>query len=136
MNRQLEKHKIIVKTGAIVDAGIIDTPLKPKGKTTYEIETDRAEQERCPVEQENEQQAQALIKKEQPGVDSEARWIKKAGKTRYGYKKHHVTDTAGLVIGLLRTPANVNEIANLEDVLATADLPENIYIYAEGLPLR
>ena len=35
MNKQLEKHKIIVKTGAIIDASIIDTPLKPKGKTTY-----------------------------------------------------------------------------------------------------
>jgi len=34
---------------------------------------------------------QVLIKKEQPGVDTQARWIKKAGKTRYGYKKHHVT---------------------------------------------
>jgi len=35
MNKQLEKHEIIVKTGAIVDASIIYTPLKPKGKTTY-----------------------------------------------------------------------------------------------------
>jgi len=131
MNKQLEKHKIIVKSGAIVDASIIDSPLKPKGKTTYEIETDRAEHERSPEEQENEQHRHALIKTEQPGVDSEARWIKKAGKTRYGYKKHHVTDTEGLVIGLLTTPANVNEIANLEDVLATADLPENIHVYGD-----
>jgi IS5 family transposase len=28
MNKQLEKHKTIVKTGAIVDASIIDTPLE------------------------------------------------------------------------------------------------------------
>jgi len=131
MNKQLEKHKIIVKTGAIVDASIIDTPLKPKGKTTYEVEVDRSEQERTPEEQENEQQAHVLIKKQHPGVDSEARWIKKAGKTRYGYKKHHVTDTEGLVLGVLTTPANVNEIANLEEVLATADLPENIHVYGD-----
>jgi transposase, IS5 family len=131
MNKQLEKHGIIVKTGAIVDASIIDTPLKPKGKTTYEIETDRSVEERAEQELEKEEQVQILIKKEQPGVDTEARWIKKAGKTRYGYKKHHVTDTEGLVIGLLTTPANVNEIANLEDVLATADLPENISVYGD-----
>lgn len=131
LNKQLEKHKIIVKTGAIVDASIIDTPLKPKGKTTYEIETDRSEQERDEPELEKEEQVQVLIKKEQPGVDTQARWIKKAGKTRYGYKKHHVTDTEGLVIGLLTTPANVNEITNLEDVLATADLPENISVYGD-----
>lgn len=131
MNKQLEKHKIIVKNGAIVDASIIDTPLKPKGKTTYEIETDRSEEERAQQELEKEEQVQVLIKKEQPGVDTQARWIKKAGKTRYGYKKHHVTDTEGLVIGLLTTPANVNEIANLEDVLATADLPEHISVYGD-----
>lgn len=130
MNKQLEKHGIIVKTGAIVDASIIDTPLKPKGKTTYEIETDRGP-ERTQEEQEYEQQAQELVKKQHPGVDSEARWIKKAGKTRYGYKKHHVTDTEGLVLGVLTTPANVNEIANLEEVLATADLPENIHVYGD-----
>jgi IS5 family transposase len=64
-------------------------------------------------------------------VGSEARWIKKAGKTRYGYKKHQVTDTEGLVLGVLTTPANVNEIANLEEVLATADLPDNIHIYGD-----
>lgn len=131
MNKQLEKHKIIVKTGAIVDASIIDSPLRPKGKTCYEIQTDRSEEERTEQELEKEEQVQVLIKKEQPGVDTQARWIKKAGKTRYGYKKHHVTDTEGLVIGLLTTPANVNEITNLEDVLATADLPENTFVYGD-----
>lgn len=131
MNKQLEKHKIIVKSGAIVDASIIDTPLKPKGKTRYEMATDRSEEERAEQELEKEEQVQVLIKKEQPGVDTQARWIKKAGKTRYGYKKHHVTDTEGLVIGLLTTPANVNEITNLKDVLATADLPDNIFVYGD-----
>ncbi len=94
MNKQLEKSKIIVKTGTIVDASIIDTPLKPKGKNTCEIEIDRGP-ERTLEEQEYEQRAQVLVKKQHPGVDSEARWIKKAGKTRYGYKKYHVTDTEG-----------------------------------------
>lgn len=131
MNKQLEKHKIIVKTGAIVDASIIDSPLRPKGKTTYTIEEDRSEEERTALEKDNENQQQLLIKKEQPGVDSEARWIKKAGKTRYGYKKHYVTDTEGLVVGVLTTPANVNEITNLEEVLDTAELPKKIHLYAD-----
>lgn len=72
-----------------------------------------------------------MIKQEQPGVDAEARWIKKAGKTRYGYKKHYLTDTEGLVIGVVTTPANVNEITNLEEVIASADLPENIPVYGD-----
>jgi len=64
-------------------------------------------------------------------VDSEARWINKSGKTRYGYKKHQVTDTEGLALGVLTSPANVNEVANLNEVLATADLPEHIHRYGD-----
>lgn len=126
LNKQLDKHKILVKTGAIIDASIIDSPLKPKGTVTYEIESDRAEEERSEEQKAIENKDQTLLKVEKPGVDTEARWIKKAGKLRYGYKKHYVTDQEGLVLGVLTTAANVNEIANLEEVLDTADLPEGI----------
>jgi IS5 family transposase len=126
LNKQLDKHNILVKTGAIIDASIIDTPLKPKGPVRYEIETDRATEERKDEQKKAEENEQKLLKKEKPGVDTEARWIKKSGKLRYGYKKHFVTDEEGLVLGVLTTPANVNEIANLEEVLDTADLPEGI----------
>lgn len=128
LNKQLDKHKITVKTGVIIDASIIDSPLKPKGTVTYEIEQDRAKEERSEKEKESENQNQNRLKVEQPGVDTEARWIKKAGKLRYGYKKHFVTDQEGLVLGVLTTPANVNEISNLEAVLNTTDLPEGIHL--------
>ena len=36
-NNQLESHGIIVKTGAIVDASVIETPLKLNGKTTHKV---------------------------------------------------------------------------------------------------
>ncbi|VAW11227.1 hypothetical protein MNBD_BACTEROID03-1388 [hydrothermal vent metagenome] len=45
INRQLEAHKIIVKTGVIVDTGVIDTPLKPKGKTNYKVTEDREDEQ-------------------------------------------------------------------------------------------
>jgi len=131
INKQLEKHKIIVKKGAIVDASIVDSPLKPKGPTTFEIENDRSEEERSDEEKDNENNHHKEIAKTQKGSDSEARWIKKSGKTRFGYKKHIVTDQEGLILGLLTTPANVNEISNLEEVLNTADLPEGIYLNAD-----
>lgn len=131
MNKQLEKHKIIVKTGAIVDASIIDSPLKPKGKPIYEIAVDREETEQTSEAIDKEKEEIELIKKISPGVDTEAKWIKKAGKLRYGYKKHVVTDEEGLILGILTTSANVNEITNLEDVLATADLPLNIALKAD-----
>ncbi len=131
LNKQLDKHNILVKTGAIIDASIVDSPLKPKGSATYEIETDRSSEERAEEEKAAENKEQKLMKIENLGVDSEARWIKKAGKLRYGYKKHLVTDVEGMVLGVLTTPANVNEIANLEEVLDTADLPEGIPLNAD-----
>lgn len=120
INRQLEAHKIIVKTGAIVDASVIDTPLKPKGKTTHKVTEDRED------EQEKE-----VTKEYAQSVDKDASWLKKRGKYHFGFKKHHVTDDEGLVLGVLTTKASVNEIANLEEVLDTADLPENIPLKAD-----
>lgn len=115
INTQLELHQIIVKKGAIVDASVIDTPLKPKGKTNYKVTQDREDID------------EVEVNKDYPGsVDKEATWLKKGGKYRFGYKKHHVTDEEGLVLGVVTTTASTNEIANLEDVLDAADLPENI----------
>lgn len=120
INKQLEKHKIIVKTGAIVDASVIDTPLKPKGKANHEVTEDRIDTEEVKVE-----------KVYAESVDQEAGWIKKAGKLRYGYKKHHVVDEEGLVLGVVTTKASVNEISNLEEVLDAAELPEGIALKAD-----
>lgn len=120
INRQLEQHKIIVKTGAIVDASVIDTPLKPKGKTTHKVSEDRVDETEKEVTKEYAQ-----------SVDKDASWLKKRGKYHFGYKKHHVTDNEGLVLGVLTTKASVNEIANLEEVLDTADLPKNIPLKAD-----
>lgn len=120
INKQLEKHKIIVKTGAIVDASVIDTPLKPKGKANHEVTEDRIDTEEVKVE-----------KVYAESVDQEAAWIKKAGKLRYGYKKHHVVDEEGLVLGVVTTKASVNEISNLEEVLDAAELPEGIALKAD-----
>ena len=53
INKQLEKHKIIVKKGAIVDASIIDSPLKSKGQTTFEFENNRSEDERSDEDKDN-----------------------------------------------------------------------------------
>lgn len=120
INRQLESHKIIVKTGVIIDASVIDTPLKPKGKTTHKVTEDRKDEEEIVV-----------TKEYADSVDKDASWLKKGGKYRFGYKKHHLTDNEGLVLGVLTTKASTNEIANLEEVLNTADLPEYIPLKAD-----
>lgn len=121
-NKQLEKHKILVKTGVIVDASVVDSPLKPKGNIPHEIPQDREEEK---------ESSQEIIKSYPRSVDKDASWLKKGKKLHYGYKKHFVTDTEGLVLGVLTTKASVNEISNLEAVLDTVNLPENIPLKAD-----
>ncbi|MDW5291041.1 IS5 family transposase [Formosa sp. PL04] len=121
INAQLEAQQIIVKKGIIVDASVIDTPLRPKGKTNHQVTEDRKEEE-------------IAVKKEYAqSVDKDGTWLKKRGKYHFGFKKHHVTDQEGLVIGVLTTTASKNEIANLEAVLETVniDLPKDIPLKAD-----
>ena len=115
INAQLSAHKIIVKTGIIVDASVIETPLRPKGKATHQVTTDR-----------EDEQGVSVDKTYPSSVDQEASWLKKRGKFHYGYKKHHLTDEEGLVPGVVTTKASVNEIGNLSDLSGTVDLPEGI----------
>jgi IS5 family transposase len=121
INKQLETHNIIIKTGLIIDASVIDTPLRPKGKMNYKVAEDRSEEK---VE---------VTKQYAHSVDKDATWLKKRGKYHFGFKKHHVTDNQGLVVGVLTTTASKNEIANLEDVLDTIniELPENTPLKAD-----
>lgn len=153
INKQLEAHKIIVKTGAIVDASIVDTPLKPKGFSSVEVKEEE-EEAKTPTEttaetttqeqkQEPDNQGKKMtelacetpnkqVEKVYPAsVDKDASWVKKAGRVRYGYKKHLVTNQEGLVLGVVTTKASVNEISNLEEVLNSADLPKHIPLKAD-----
>jgi len=121
VNAQLEAHQIIVKKGIIVDASVIETPLRPKGKTNHEVTEDRSEEEI------------AVKKQYAESVDKDGTWLKKRGKYHFGFKKHHVTDNEGLVLGVLTTTASKNEIANLEEVLETVNvsLPKDIPLKAD-----
>jgi IS5 family transposase len=109
INKQLETHNIIIRTGLIIDASAIDTPLRPKGKTTFKVSEDICEDQ---VEVHKEYAA---------SVDKEGTWLKKKG-------KHHITYNESLVLGVPTTTASKNEIANLEEVLETVNvvLPKDI----------
>jgi IS5 family transposase len=110
INSQLENHNIIVKTGLIVDASIVDTPLRPKGKTNHKVTEYRSEEE---VE---------ITKDYAERVDKDDTWLKKRGVYHFGFKKHHVTDDQGLFVGVHATNASKNEVANLEEVLDTVTI--------------
>lgn len=123
INAQLESKGLIVKTGAIVDATVTDSPRKPRGKTTYAVADDRKEDERGEQDIKEEAKQTELIKITQPGVDTEAAWLKKAGKLHYGYKKHLCTDDAeGMIMAVTTTAANQSDMHHLTDVVDKSKL--------------
>ena len=71
--------------GAIVDASIVDSPHAPDGSILIEVADDR-EDLRTEEEQAQEQTYQYELKSRKPGVDTEARWMRKGRHYRYGYK--------------------------------------------------
>lgn len=127
-NKELEKHHIIIKKGVKVDASLTQSPNKPKGPIRYEIATDRKEDDLPPSEKEG--QATAIKKCQGKGVDKEARWVKKGGKSIYGYKKHYAVDSNGLVIGVHSTAANEHDsrgMAGLLDKLCDEDIAPGVW---------
>jgi transposase, IS5 family len=108
---------MINQGSAKVDASITDSPFSPKGKTTYEVASDRKEDERKDEDRQKEEDHQVSLKKKYPGVDSEARWLKKAGKLHYGFKKHIATDDEGMVEALNTTTANEHDCKGLKSVI-------------------
>ncbi|MFR9542831.1 MAG: IS5 family transposase [Rikenellaceae bacterium] len=121
INRQLEQHKILVRTGVIVDASITDSPRRPRGKQEYDIVKDR-EEDAAKESATVKENAVKLVKKVQPNVDPEAAWIEKRGVFRFGYKLHEGVDPNGLILGVHTTPANESDIRNLKPVLDKIEL--------------
>lgn len=132
INAQLENKGLIVKTGAIVDATVTDSPRKPKGKTTYAVADDRKEEQRSQQDIKEETKQNQLIKVIQPGVDTQAAWLKKAGKLHYGYKKHLCTDEAeGMIMAVATTAANESDMHHLTDVVDKSKLKKRARVKAD-----
>ncbi len=129
LNKQLEEHKILIKTGILVDASISDTPRQPRGKKEFEVVQDREEDQNQDPSQQIEKSE--LKEKVKSGVDTEARWVKKAGKLHYGYKKHTATNQEGLILSIVTTPANESDIKHFEDVLDLIEIEEYTPVMAD-----
>jgi transposase, IS5 family len=122
INKQLEAHNVLVRTGAIVDATITDSPRKPKGTKVIEVVEDRAETNeagQCLLKEENKIEGSVKLA---DAVDKEAGWIKKGKRLRYGYKKHVCTDEEGMVLHVVTTAANESDMNHLLDTLDEAQL--------------
>jgi len=125
INRQLEKKGVLVKKGAIVDASVTDTNRRPRGQKEYEVAEDRDEDGTPDVANAR------LVEKPRRGVDTEARWLKKAGKLHFGYKRHTVTNQEGLVLAEETTPANESDIKHLTTPVDKANLPQGTPVMAD-----
>jgi IS5 family transposase len=134
VNNQLEGHHIIVKSGLIVDASVTNTPLKPKGKKVHPVTEDRQEDTIVPAEAEKSKDKETevvSVNKQDVKYDTEAAWLKKAGKLHYGYKKHVGTDNEGMVLAIITTAANESDIVHLLDVAEKAQLPAQSPVTAD-----
>jgi IS5 family transposase len=131
INQQLEAHNVLVRTGAIVDATITDSPRKPKGVKVIEVVEDRAETNeagQCLLKQDNKIEGTVKVS---DSVDKEAGWIKKGNKLRYGYKKHVCTDTEGMILNVITTAANESDMVHLLDTIEDAQLKNGARVEAD-----
>ncbi len=127
VNNQIQAHNITVRQGCHVDASITQSPRKPKTRPAYEVVSDREERDDEP----DAQPAMRIIEVTHPGVDSEARWVKKGGKSVFGYKQHTVVDANGLVLAVETTAANCHDSKLLLVLLDKADIQPGIRIHAD-----
>ncbi|HHS1182696.1 TPA: IS5 family transposase, partial [Neisseria meningitidis] len=112
INRQLtEKGLKIEKASAVVGATIIQTA---GSKQRQAIE----------VDEEGQVSGQTT-----PSKDSDARWIKKNGLYKLGYKQHTRTDAEGYIEKLHITPANAHECKHLPPLLE--GVPRGTTVYAD-----
>ncbi|WP_148081449.1 transposase, partial [Neisseria meningitidis] len=113
INRQLTEKGLKVEkaSAAVVDATIIQTA---GSKQRQAIE----------VDEEGQVGGQTT-----PSKDSDARWIKKNGLYKLGYKQHTRTDAEGYIEKLHITPANAHECKHLPPLLE--GIAEGTTVYAD-----
>ena len=129
-NKQFKKHGISrIDQGAIVDASIVDSPHAPDGSILIEV-ADEREDLRTEEEQAQEQTYQYELKSRKPGVDTQARWVRKGRHYRYGYKKHVLTDGQGLVESIITTPVNCADTVVLPELIEKAELTQGVSVLA------
>ena len=111
INRQLTDKglKIQHAKAAVIDAAIIQTA---GGKQRRAIETDE----------------NGTVSENTPSKDQDARWIKKDGRFKLGYKQHTRTDHEGYIEKLHIRPANEHECNHFEPLLQ--DIDEGTKVYA------
>jgi IS5 family transposase len=127
INTQISSYNVTLTSGHHVDASITHSPRKPKTKPGYEVVIDREERD-------DEAQAKTdmqVVEVVQPGVDNDARWLKKAGQSVFGYKQHTLVDDNGLVDALITTAANQHDSISFIELVDKAQLPKGSRVHTD-----
>jgi transposase, IS5 family len=127
INQQIQAFNITITKGYHIDASITHSPRKPKAKPSYEVVNDREER----GDESDAQAAMRVIEVVQPGVDAEARWIKKGGQSVFGYKQHTLVDDNGLVLAVETTAANQHDSKPMLTLLGKAEVKPGARIHGD-----
>ncbi len=120
INEQLQSRRLLVRTGTIVDAGLISSPRRPR-KIIDVMPEDRKEDERAVGSNHNLTYSD----------DTEASWVRKGNQPHYGYKMHMATDPAGFVLDGHVTGANISDTGEFMTILSGLDLQSNTMVVAD-----
>lgn len=119
-NRQIESLGLMVKTGTMVDATVIESSRRPR-KKKEEVVIDRDEDDHPQIEE------TAVY-----SDDAEAKFLKKGDKLYYGYKAHVGVDgKEGFIRGGHVTSANKSDSGQLEEVIMECGVVEDERIGAD-----
>lgn len=116
-----------VKKGKMVDATLVSSQARPRKKVFVETEPvgdDEMPTDGTPTFQSTEVQVEE-------SVDKDARWIKKGGKSTYGFKGHVLVDSNGIIESLSVTPANVHDTVIFPELIESTPLSEGDIVYAD-----
>jgi len=122
INTQLESKGFLLKTGAIVDATVVESHCHPQ-KSTKIVTIDREEEDgRVDIDIDIEVEY---------SKDSEAAWLKKGKKAYYGYKSHVASNFDGYILSAHLTSANKSDINQFVSVLDNLELEKGSSVLAD-----
>lgn len=127
INTQLQKQNLMVAkaTGAVIDATLVQSAARPN--KTITLETDA---EGTPITHEDGS-SPGIVCTERHSADNDATWLKKGGKSHYGYRSYLTVDAEhGYVRGVHTAPANQSEVTHFETAIANAHIDAN-RVYAD-----
>lgn len=120
-NTELEKRRIIVKTGQIVDASFVEVPRQRN--TRDENKTIKSGE----VPEDWDKNPNRISQK-----DTDARWTKKNNTTYFGYKNHIVCEQESKIISAFTvTDAAVHDSQALETLISTG-VADSQELYADS----